>query len=135
MEKNAAQPRPTIGGRIAALLDAGADDAAIVAAIAMEFPTTKFALDATTAKQNLAWYKNAWRKARGLPPPPRAPRIVLDDTRENAEWLKQSPPASAEKAVALAVTKTTKVERALAKTSKAKTPKAARAKAKAKAGA
>jgi hypothetical protein len=100
---NSDTPRATVGRRIAALLDAGADDAAIVAAIAAEFPTTKFALDPKTAKQNLAWYKNAWRKARGLPTPPRArrvqpatpaaeapPPLVLDDTIESAHWIKES---------------------------------------------
>ena len=125
----AAPPRPTIGGRIAAsstpaptIRDRRRDRDGV--------PNHQVRARPTTAKQNLAWYKNAWRKARGLPAPARAAgrqRIILDDTRENAEWLRQTPPA--DPAVDLTVTKTTKVERALAKTpkvSRAKSPKATR---------
>ena len=90
--------------RITALLDAGTEDAAIVATIVAEFPATKFALDATTAKQNFSWYKNAWRKARGL----------------TAGASGKKPKAKTVKKV---LEKTTKIERALAKAKGTPTPK------------
>ena len=45
-------------------VDMGAPDALIVAAVRAEFPESKFATDVTTARRNLAWYKNDYKRSK-----------------------------------------------------------------------